>query len=203
MYRLKCPYDKSTNTFARKLDGTFEDIDVYINCQYGNKVFSFGHGILQAYIPSIIRGHNIIKYISEHFGKEIIFDIEESDSEVLFKFKSKHDDNIIPLLKPKTNGANISPFSSRNLPKSEYKIPDEDFNAYKNIVDKIPRERILALTHMTVNYIKSLATKNNKYDDIKADMALKGLKGKEYIHSIGKWNDYIDYINKHLQEIIE
>lgn len=203
MYRLKCPYDKSTNTFARKLDGTFEDIDVYINCQYGNKVFSFGHGILQAYIPSIIRGHNIIKYISEHFGKEIIFDIEESDSEVLFKFKAKYDDNIIPLLKPKTNGANISPFSSRNLPKSEYKIPDEDFNVYKNIVDKIPRERILALTHMTVNYIKSLATKNNKYDDIKADMALKGLKGKEYIHSIGKWNDYINYINKHLQEIIE
>ena len=203
MYRLKCPYDKSTNTFARKLDGTFEDIDVYIDCQYGNKVFSFGHRILQAYIPSIIRGHNIIKYISKHFGQEIIFDIEESDSEVLFKFKAKYDDNIIPLLKPKTNGANISPFSSRNLPKSEYKIPDEDFNAYKNIVAKIPRERILSLTHMTVDFIKSLSTKNNKYDDIKADMALKGLKGKEYIHSIGKWNDYINYINKHLQEIIE
>ena len=107
------------------------------------------------------------------------------------------------MLKPKTNGANISPFSSRNLPKSEYKIPDEDFNAYKNIVAKIPRERILSLTHMTVDFIKSLSTKNNKYDDIKADMALKGLKGKEYIHSIGKWNDYINYINKHLQEIIE
>lgn len=165
-------------------------------------MFSYGHGILQAYLPSIIRGHNIIKYINQNFGQDIIFDIEETDSEVLFKFKAKHDDNIIPLLKPKTNGANISPFSSRNLPKSEYKIPDEDFNAYKNIVDKIPRERILALTHMTVNYIKSLATKNSKYDDIKADMALKGLKGKEYIHSIGKWNDYINYISKHLQEII-
>ena len=203
MYRLKCPYDKSTNNFARKLDGTLEDIDVYIDCQYGNKVFSYGHGILQVYIPSIIRGHNIIKYISKHFGQEIIFDIEESDSEVLFKFKAKYDDNIIPLLKPKTNGANISPFSSRNLPKSEYKIPDEDFNVYKNIVAKIPRERILSLTHMTVDFIKSLSTKNNKYDDIKADMALKGLKGKEYIHSIGKWNDYIDYINKNLQEIIK
>lgn len=202
MYRLKCPYDKSTNTFARKLDGTFEDIDTYIDCQYGNKVFSFGHGILQAYLPSIIRGHNVIKYINQNFGQDIIFNIEESDSEVLFKFKAKYDDKIIPLLKPKTSGANISPFSSRNLPKSEYKIPDEDFNAYKNIVAKIPRERILALTHMTVDFIKSLATKNNKYDDIKADMALKGLKGKEYIHSIGKWNDYINYISKHLQEII-
>lgn len=165
-------------------------------------MFSFGHGILQAYIPSIIRGHNIIKYISEHFGQEIIFDIEESDSEVLFKFKSKYDDNIIPLLKPKTNGANISPFSSRNLPKSEYKIPDEDFNAYKNIVAKIPRERILSLTHITKDYIKSLATKNNPYENIKADMTLKGLKSKEYIHSIGKWSDYIKYLNAHLEEII-
>lgn len=165
-------------------------------------MFSYGHGILQAYLPSIIRGHNVIKYINQNFGQDIIFDIEESDSEVLFKFKAKYDDKIIPLLKPKTSGANISPFSSRNLPKSEYKIPDEDFNAYKNIVAKIPRERILTLTHMTVDFIKSLATKNNKYDDIKADMALKGLKGKEYIHSIGKWNDYINYISKHLQEII-
>lgn len=25
-------------------------------------------------------------------------------------------------------------------------------------------------------------------------MILKGLKGKEYIHSIGKWNEYIDYL---------
>ena len=34
---------------------------------------------------------------------------------------------------------------------------------------------------------------------IKADMALKGLKGKEYIHSIGKWNDYIKYLEENLE----
>ena len=86
-YRIRCPYDLSTNQFPRKLNGTFEDIDLFIDCQYGNKIFYYGRNILQAYIPSIIRGHNIIKYINDNFGQDAIFDIEETSQEVLFKFK--------------------------------------------------------------------------------------------------------------------
>lgn len=198
VYRIKTEYDLSTNQFPRKLDGTLEDIDCFIDCQHCNRIYSFGHGILQAYIPSIGRGHNIIKYITENFGQDIIFDIEETDSEVLFKFNAKNDDKIIPLLKPKTSGASISPFSSRNLPRINYKIPDEQFAMYKNIVDKIPRERILDITHSTNKFIKSLVTKKNTIEKIKADMALKGIKGKEYIHSIGKWNEYISYLKENL-----
>ena len=102
-------------------------------------------------------------------------------------------------LKPKTNGASISPFSSRNLPKSDYKIPDRDLLTYKEIVSKIPRERIIDITHTTNNFIKSLVTRKNKLENIKADMAKKCLKGKEYIHSIGKWSEYINYLRKELK----
>lgn len=162
-------------------------------------MFYYGSGILQAYIPSIIRGHNIIKYINENFGHDIIFDIEENDSEILFKFKSKYDNDIIPLLKPKTSGANISPFSTKNLPlNKDYKIPDEDLDRYKNIVAKIPRERILDLSHRTNSFIKSLATKKNSIEKIKADMAIKGLKGKEYIYSIGMWDKYIKFLEENI-----
>lgn len=200
-YRLKVPINKATNDFSRKLNGSYEDIDMFIECQYGNKVFHFGGSILQAYVPSIGRGHNVIKAIKEQFHGDIIFDIEETDSEVLFKFNHKDSDKIIPLLKPKTNGANISPFSSKNLPRNkDYKIPDEEFSAYKEIVAKIPSERILTLTHSTNNYLKSLATKKNTWDNIRADMKLKGLKGKEYIHSIGKWDEYIKYLQKELDK---
>lgn len=123
------------------------------------------------------------------------------DSEVLFRFHQKDADKIIPLLKPKTNGANISPFSSKNLPKNKtYKIPDEELSLYKNIVQNVPKECILTLTHMTQSFIKSLATKKNTMDDIKADMAMKGLKGKEYIHSIGKWNEYLEYLKTELSK---
>lgn len=197
-YRLKVPYNQWTNDYTRKLNGTLEDIDVYIDCQYGNKVFHDSRDVLIAYIPSLQRGHNIIKVINE-IDSTIIFDIEETDSEILFKFKYADSDKIIPLLKPKTSGANISPFSSKNLPKNkDFKIPDEQFKAYKEIVTKIPQERILILTHSTNNFIKSLATKHNPIENIKADMRLKGLRGKEYIYSIGEWNEYIEYLEENL-----
>ena len=200
-YRLKVPINKATNDFSRKLNGSYEDIDMFIECQYGNKVFHFGGSILQAYVPSIGRGHNIIKAIKEQFHGDIIFDIEETSQEILFKFHYKDSDKIIPLLKPKTNGANISPFSSKNLPRNkDYKIPDEEFSAYKEIVAKIPSERILTLTHSTNHYLKSLATKKNTWDNNRAYMKLKGLKGKEYIHSIGKWSEYIEYLRKEISE---
>lgn len=62
-YRIKAPYNLSTNDFSRKPNETFEDIDCYIDCQYGNKIFHYGKNILQAYIPSLIRGE---KYFEDH-----------------------------------------------------------------------------------------------------------------------------------------
>ena len=197
IYRLKVPYDLATKQFSRKLNGTFEDIDIYIDCQHGNKIMHYGGSILQAYIPSLIRGHNIIKLINE-IESDLIFDIEETSQEILFKFNYKDADKIIPYIKPKTNGADRSPFSTKNLPKSKYIIPDEESLVYKEIIQKIGQNRIIELTHTTNNYLKSLATKKNTYEDIKADMALKCLKVKEYIHSIGKWDEYINYLNEEL-----
>ena len=198
IYRLKVPIDSNTNDYCRKLNGTYEDVDMYIDCQFGNKVFHFGGNILQAYIPSLQRGHNILKKLEE-IDKFLIFDIEETDSEVLFKFKYVNSDIIIPLLKPKTSGASISPYSVKNLPKSLYTIPNEDLVLYKNTVAKIPPERILTITHSTNNFIKSLATKKNPMENIKADMRKKCLKGKEYIHSIGKWQEYIQYLRDNIE----
>lgn len=104
-----------------------------------------------------------------------------------------------PNLKPKTSGTNRSPFSNKNLPKNKsYNIPDEDQVEYKKIVENLGKENIITLTHKTNAFIKSLVTKKNTWEDIKADMALKGLSGKNYIHSIGKWEEYISYIHKEL-----
>ena len=200
VYRLRAPIDQRKNDFPREIDNKYAENDCYIDCMHGNKITYYGKSILQAYIPSIIRGHNILKAINE-IDSSIIFDIEETDEEVLFKFKYVDSDKIIPLLKPRTSGANISPFSTRNLPKNKgYKIPDEDLNLYKEIVAKIPPERILVLTHITNSYIKTLVNRRNTMDKIRADMKLKGLSGKNYIHSIGKWKDYIKYMEKNLNE---
>lgn len=196
-YRIKCEYNQSSNMFARKLDGTYEDIDCYIDCYKNIRIFYYGKSILEAYIPSVIRGNNIIKSITEEFGNDIIFDICITDKEVLFRFKAKNINKLEKYLKPKTNGSNISPFSSKNLPKNkDYKIPDEDLSLYKDIVEEIGRNRIIELTHCTSSYLKSMITKKNTWENIKADMALKGLSGKNYIHSIGKWDEYIKYLRE-------
>jgi len=185
------------NQFPRKLNGTFEDVDCYIDCYKNVKIFYYGKSILEAYIPSIGRGRNIIKKIKENLKSDIIFNIVETDSEILFQFKANDMKRLEEYLKPKISGADISPFSSKNLPKNrDYKIPDSELVFYKNIIEKLDKKRIIELTHMTKNYIKSLVTKNNSWEDIKSDMALKGLSGKNYIHSIGKWKDYIDYLEK-------
>ena len=104
-------------------------------------------------------------------------------------------------LKPKTSGANISPFSSKNLPRNKtYKIPDEDLVDYKELVSNLPQNQLLLLGKYAISFLQSLATKKNTLENIKADMALKGLKSKEYIHSIGKWDEYIGYLNKKLED---
>lgn len=150
-------------------------------------------------MPSIVRGHNIVKAIREEINKDILFNIIETDSEVLFQFKASDFDTLEKYLKPKTNGAHISPFSSKNLPKDrEYKIPDNELKPYKDIIERIGQNRIIELTHMTNKFLKTLVTKTNNWKDIKANMAMKGIYGKKYIHSIGKWEDYIEYLERNI-----
>lgn len=148
----------------------------------------------------MIRGHNIIKTIQQS-DPSLIFGIEETDSEILFKFKYVNSDKVIPLLKPRTSGSQISPFSSKNLPKSNFKIPDDKLIQYKEIVSKIPPEKLLTLSRMTHSYLQTLVTKKNTWENIKSDMRLKCVKGKEYIYMIDKWDEYLKYLENEIKEI--
>lgn len=78
------------------------------------------------------------------------------------------------------------------------RLTNEDQDEYKDIIEKLGKKNIIALTHTTNAYIKSLTSKRNTWENIKSDMAKKGLSGKTYIHSIGKWSDYISYLHKEL-----
>ena len=238
-YRIKCPIDQSTNDYPKTLNNTNEDIDLYIDCSVNKKIYYYGNGILESYIPSIKTGRNIIKQIyyeninpdnvevsaSESirdgktairttykikdqslFNKDIeeskfISDIFETDSEVTFRFPYKNSEKIIPLLNPKTSGAGISPFSSRNLPKRNYEIPTENIEVYKTIIDSIPKEDKLIISRITNSFISYVMAKSKPYKkiDMKSLMRKKMLKGKEFIHSEGYWDQYIDYLRTQLE----
>ena len=212
-YRLKCDIDLSTNDFPRDDKGILDTDDIYIKCANNCRIYHYGKSILVAYIPSLIRGHNILKrmYIDE-FGlsKEISVSLEESiknlkesglilsymenDSEVEFKFYAKNIETIAKYLKPVTSGAGISPFSTRNLPKSNYQIPEADLKRYKEVVEKKFGEDYLSVHHKTKEYLKKLTTKKNPLENIKKDMKMKCMKPKEYIHYIGKFEEYLKFL---------
>lgn len=133
-------------------------------------------------------------------NNNIIFDVRIYDKEVLFRFKYADHEKIFPILKPLTSSPNRSPFSTKNLPKSDYVIPEEDLNMFKNIIQKYSDLSPILIAHTTNNYIKTFASKRNPIEKIKADMKKKCLKGKDYIHYIGKWNGYLLFLDKYLNE---
>ena len=210
-YRLLCELDQNTNDFPRDDMGNVEDVDVYISCQHGNKIFTYGHidnkrpVWLLGYVPSIGRGHNVIKALKE---KEIeIVDCIENDEEVEFKFKASDIDVVADVMKARTYGAGISPFSSKNLPKSDIEVPLDKMALYKEIVSVVPKSDFLIISRLTSNFLeivlqKKLRKSNKKYD-YKSDMKSMCLsrQTKEFIYVKGFWDEYLNYLKKEFEKI--
>lgn len=219
-YRVLAEYDKHTNDFPRleddSLDPSFDDL--YIPCGSKSKIYHIGGRNLQAYIPSIGRGHNIIlKIYNDAIGETesrnyesiyktltdngIIFDIEENNEEVLFKFKADNIDLISEIMKARTSGKGISPFAKSNLGKSKYDIPLEDLTVYKKLTSKIDKVDIRKYTDINNGFMDKIVKKTKGYtlSNLKADIRKTGLKTKEYFHSVGLWQEYIKHIEGELE----
>ena len=67
-----------------------------------------------------------------------------------------------------------------------------------NYLQHISKEDMLKISHVTKGFLSSLCNKKYTEEMLKDDMALKCLGNKEYIHSIGKWSDYITYLENNL-----
>lgn len=196
VYRLKPSLD-IYNQFPKKLNGTNEDIDIYIDCQRGVKIFYYGRGLLEAYVPSVMRGKSIIKKIEES-TKVPISNIQITDAEVMFRFKSSDMTALETILKPKTNGKCVSPFSKKNIPRSKVNIPDEDLLAYKKIIENSAEKAALNIGYLTTSFIKNMSNKKEPLENIKMDMSRRGIFGKEYIYVRGRWSEFLDYLKTNL-----
>jgi hypothetical protein len=209
-YRLLPELDLSTNDFPRCPDGSIEDIDIYISCQYGNKIKCYGHidnkkpVWLIAYVSSIGRARNIKKALDELEIEYI--DYIENDIEADFKFKAKDIDVVAKLMKAKTGGAGISPNSVKNLPVSDYTLSAGNLQEYKEITGQLPKGDTLIISQVTNRFMDEILAKKYRRIDINSDMRKKCMARqiKEYIHSMDMWDEYIKYlkreINKHLEE---
>ena len=132
-------------------------------------------------------------------NQNIIFNVKYTDEEVIFQFKYVNSEKIIPLLKPSTTSCNRSPFSTKNLPKTDYTIPEDDLSLLKAVTDQYPNLHTVEIGHIAKKFISKLSSKRNSQEKIKADMRKKCLSGQKYIHSIGKWDDYLKFVDKTLK----
>ena len=216
-YRILPEIDCETMDIPRDLNGEIAEgyDDLYIACQYGNKIFAYGSEegkkvvYLTAYIPSIGRGRNISKSLKKQ-GVEFI-DYSENDEEVIFKFKAKDIEPVAELMKAKTSGANISPFSTKNLGKrKDILIPENDMRKYKDVISAVPKNHLFSIGKITNQFLniaqKSLRkTLKNKNFDIKSDMKklMLSRQAKEYLYYNGFWDEYVSYLKNELSHILK
>lgn len=206
-YRVLPELCLDTGDFPRDYFGNIDEDydDLYISCQHGNKIKSAHldesrRMLLFAYIPSIGRGRNIKKAIDE---QGIWYDdYEETDEEVTFFFKAKDIEPVAKLMKARTNGANISPFSDKNLPKnSDVKIPTELMDKYKTISSKVDRKDLLIIGRITKSFLADILAKKLKID-YRADMKKLHMsrQTKEYIYTKNMWSEYLKYLDEKIAE---
>lgn len=212
IYRILAELDLETHDVPRDNNDEIADgyDDLYISCQHGNKIYTYGHDgskrvvWLTAYIPSIGRGHNIIKAVKE-LGIEYTH-YSETDSEVEFRFKAKDIEPIAKLMKAKTSGANISPFSKRNLPQTKVDIPLEKIERYKEISSQVDKGDLLIISRITTQFLIDVVEKKYKKStksfNVKTDMkkCCMARQAKEYIYVKGFFDEYLVYLQNEINK---
>lgn len=210
-YRVLPELDMNTNDFPRDSNGNIENsCGLYITCQGGTKIYDYGkdgkYMQLYAYIPSRTRGRNIVKKLDSIGIKYSCYD--ETDEEVAFLFPSTEIDKVAKLLKAKTSGASISPFSKRNLPKSTVKIPDDEMAKYKKVTSRLNRGDTLVIKNINSSFMNDVLAKKlrekgkRKPFDFKSDQKALGLSRdtKGYIYIKGMLNEYLEYLATKIDE---
>ena len=206
-YRVKAHYDLDTNDFVRDTEGELDDSfgDFYLSGRSGIEIH---HGVgseLACYVPKLQLGNNVLRsYYNAMIGSEgkksidkivtelkehgYVNDVDVLSIEVFFTFDAKYLDDLAPIVKLKTSGATISPFSVRNLPRKPYTIPKKDMDLYKKSKGE--------LTGLQISRLQDAFIREKCDKDFKTKMKKEMLKANQYIHKLGLWEDYCNYIKE-------
>lgn len=208
-YRVLAEIEIETYDFIRDAQGNIaEDIELYIPCKGDARIYDYGHDtngrmLLTAYVPSTKRGKNIKKAMEEQ-GVECR-GYFETDEEATFHFKAKDLDIVAEIMKARTLGADISPFSTKNLPKSDVKLPEEEVEKYKVAISDVDKKDLLIIHRITEAFLNNVLNRRFKKEDksFNYDTDMKRLMmsrlPKEYIWTKGLFDDYLTYLKKEIK----
>lgn len=182
-------------------DEEFEDL--YIPCSRKSviKHTYVGNDILQLYFHC---GAKTAKNVYEEL-KQLGVDCElEADDCIdgIILFHANDMDKVTKVVKPRTSGKKIHPLMNQNANKKnkpeKYKIPKEDIEKlYENAANMDKKTKLQFFRAVGSEYIKELSKKLET--DCKVQMKQLGLNTKDYIHSNGYWDDYVNFVNEKLK----
>ena len=204
-YRVRAIYDIEKEDFPRTktggIDPTFEDL--YIDCSKGIIKHTYkGNDILVlCFYEKVKTANNIFKEIKEKYNK-IDIEKEVCGNDAFIYFHADDIKKIATIVKPKTSGAKIDPFSTKNLPKVNYKIPSKDITELYSITENLSKTETLQFYRkVNSDFISSINKLNGKKINLKEEFKKSRLNSREFIHSIGLWDKYIEYVKQQLQTI--
>lgn len=200
-YRVKAEYDWKTNDFPRNETNGIEDSfeDLYIPCSKGIIKHTYlGDDILAlCFYDKAQQGRNIFSMIAEKYPK-LQIEIDDDGTDCLIYFNANDIKKIATICKPKTSGKDIQPFSIKNLPKVEYKIPSSDLSKLYTITKDLSQSETLQFfKKVNTDFIKTL----NK--EVQAEKKQSRLSTKEFIHSNGLWDKYLSYVKKQYKKSLK
>lgn len=214
-YRVLTELTTDTHDFVRDKNGDIHpDYDeLYIECSYGAKIkHSYKEDILGYWTDKISKLKSTTKKFDEN---NIKYQLGDAGDEYIIYFNDADMDKVAKLVGAKTTGKKIKPFDKVNIPDriivepteskepviiSVYKIPSEDLKPYHNAIAPIAgKSEKLKLVKKTLIDFDEIIKTAKEVDPVKERERLK-MGQKEYIHSIGMWDEYIKYIQKAVEE---
>lgn len=207
-YRVKARYDLETEDFPRDENGFIDEEydEQYIPCRRGEIRHTYrnvrGKDILVWYCDAVKTGHNVYKELIEKYP-EVEWEVDEelgfdNSYDVMIYFEASEIDKIASVVGARKNGASIKPYSIKNLPKVPYTIPETDLNQYNKCIETFGFVEHIEKVHFLQEVNKAFASKYDATHKEKTNFITKQrnskLKFKEYVHSVGLWKEYIDFL---------
>lgn len=201
-YRVVAEYDQRTGDFPRNETGGIDESfdDQYIPCKRGVIKHTCRPETLVLYVEGIGKGRNVKRDIDSKYGNKVVYEYEETSDEVLITFHENYLKKIATIVKPKTSGKDIKPYSNRNLPKALYEIPDEDSKKLDILVSKMDRtEKMQFIRKCVSDFDKVIQKEKGKKFDVSKERKEIKLRPKTYIHYLGMWNQFLEFVKKRVK----
>lgn len=182
--------------------------DTYIPCAHKMQIFRFGENVLAIYIPTTQRANNIYKqcynYLTEECRNNLINEgiknkkgVPFSDgAEAIIYFKEQYIKEVAEIVKAKTLGASITPFSVKNLSREKNTYVPPNLELFEDLTNNISQWIEKQGGNMNL-YLKLYRALKDEYSiDFVKKSREQGIRVNELIDQLGLSQKVIDFLQE-------